>query len=345
MWIIILIVFCLLVAGIIILRKAGGGSFPWFAFYAKGKESGFSFTEVNLLRKVSVENRLDNPTSLFWSLKQLDKSIKGTITKLRSEGKVDDGNSLDFMSKLFDFRRRVEMNLPKYKLGLKTSRKIAIRQRIKITLPGGGAFNSSVVENLRRYLAVSYPEGQKLPDEFSWKGQKIGIYFWRADDAGYVFQTKVIDDFYQQKYPILHINHSDSLIRSQKRSSLRVIVNKPSLLYPLKTIEIANEQEEKTSGLRCRLIDISSDGAAVLIGGRAKVGLSVKIRFTLTDVPLYMCGVVKGVSFNPGNNQSSLHIQASNVSLKTQNAIYSFVYNIFGEQDLKTANKKARPVR
>src|SRR6056297_3167354 len=78
-WILLGSFFVLLIIGYGALRKAGGGNFPWLHFYAKGKESGFTFKEVNLLRKVAVENRLKNPTALFWSIGQLDRSIKGMI--------------------------------------------------------------------------------------------------------------------------------------------------------------------------------------------------------------------------------------------------------------------------
>ena len=44
----------LLIGGIILLRRLGGGSFPWLQFYTKGKESGFVFKEINLLRRMAV---------------------------------------------------------------------------------------------------------------------------------------------------------------------------------------------------------------------------------------------------------------------------------------------------
>ena len=95
-----------IVGAFVVLRRAGGGSFPWIQFYTKGKESGFNFKELNLLRKIAVENRLENPTSLFWSIKQLDRSIKGVIIKLRSEGKEHGGSGAEVVSKLFDFRKK-----------------------------------------------------------------------------------------------------------------------------------------------------------------------------------------------------------------------------------------------
>lgn len=340
MWILIGIAFVALLVLVSFLRKAGGGNFPWIQFYAKGRESGFSFNEVNLLRKVAVENRLENPTSLFWSIRQLDRSIRGTIVKFRSEGTLGQDDVARFLSKLFDFRRRVELNLPKYKLGLKSSRKIVNHQRIKITLPGVGAYNSSVVENLRRYMAVSYPEGPVLPPGFSWKGQKITVYFWRADDAGYVFEAKVLEDFSEKEYPLLHISQSDSLVRSQKRQSVRVDMNKPASLYTLRSLTEANEVEETSRGLKCRLVDISSDGAAVLIGGRAKVGLVVKLQFHLGRNSIRMCGTVRGVSFNQKKNQSTLHIQAVPLSPRLRNVVLSYVYNLFNEREAPPGQKE-----
>lgn len=333
MWIILAILFVIFLVIIIVLRKLGGGNFPWVQFYAKGRESGFSLKEVNLLRKVAVENRLENPTSLFWSIKQLDRSIRGTITKFRNEGIYSDEANVNFVGKLFDFRRQVELNLPKYKLGLKTSRKIATHQKIKINLPGAGTYNASVVENLRKYLAISYPEGPVLPEGFDWKGQDISVFFWRGDDAGYVFDSNVIEDYSDKNYAILHISHSDNLVRSQKRSSVRIDVNRPAQLYLLKGIHEASEIEEKSNGLRCRLIDVSEGGAAIMIGGKAKVGIAVKVQYNLPPYKLRMSGVVRGVNFNPKKNQSILHLQAAPLHPIMRNQLLSYVYNIFGERE------------
>lgn len=322
---------------VILLRKAGGGKFPWIQFYTKGKESGFNFRELNLLRKVAVQNHLKNPTSLFWSIKQLDNSIKGVIITLRSEGRENDEPHVGFITKLFDFRKRVEFDLPKYKLGLKSTRKLPTHQRIKITLPGIGVYNAQIVENLRKYMAISYPEGPTLPLDFSWKQQKINVYFWRIDDAGYVFETKVLEDFKDQDYPILHIQHSDSLVRSQKRRSIRIDVNKPAKLYALSNAQAANDEVETDPGLRCRLLDLSEDGAAVLVGGKAKVGLVVKIQFALTSEQLVLSGVVKGITFDQKKNQSLLHIQALPVPGRIKNRILSYVYNLFQEREPASA--------
>jgi len=322
------------VAAIIILRRAGGGRFPWLQFYLKGRESGFVFHEINLLRRVAVEARLENPTALFWSIKQLDKSIKGIILKYRSRSQEQDPEYNQLLGKLFELRKRVEFDQPKYKLGIKSSRKINPKQQLRLTLPGLGPFGSIVVESLHRYMAISYPQGPKLPDGFSWKNQKIGIYLWRPEDAGYYFQTKVLEDFFDKKYPILHVLHSENLVRTQKRNSVRVETDMSAELYPMKSIDGANETPEQAKGLRCRLVDLSEGGTAFLIGGKAKIGLPVKMQFSVGDSVIVMCGVVKGATFDAKKNRSLLHMQAVAPSISTRNRILTYVFNLFGEREI-----------
>jgi c-di-GMP-binding flagellar brake protein YcgR len=330
----------IVVAILIYLRIAGHGKFPWIQFYTKGKESGFSFREVGLLRKIAIETEIENPTALFWSIKQLNRSIKEMIIKLRSQDLLDDEESNHLLSKLYDLRKRVEFELPRYRLGLKSSRDISPRQRLRAMLPGAGPFATMVIENRTKYLALSRPQGPGLPDGFTWKGQQIGLHFWRAEDAGYFLRTKVINDFINQKYPIIHVAHTEDLTRTQQRRSIRVKTNLQATVYPLKTIQEANEMEESAKGLRCRLLDVSEDGACLMVGGRTKAGLPIKIQFELSDRMIVMCGLVKGFNYDQKKNVSLLHVQAVPLSIKTRNAISTYVYNIFGDQNPDEAQSK-----
>jgi c-di-GMP-binding flagellar brake protein YcgR len=315
----------------VLLKVFGSDNFPWIHFYTRGRESGFNFQEINLLRRAAVENQIQNPVSLFWSVRQLDRCLRSMIIRLRSNN--NDKISSEMISKLFDFRKKVEFNQPKYKIGITTSRKISVRQIIKISLPGVGSYTSTVVENLKKYFAISYPLGPKLPVGFSWNSQRINAYFWRGDDAGYVFETKILNDYTDtSKVPILHVAHSDSLVRSQKRNSVRADVNKNAYLYSLKSIDDRNENIEQTAGIRCRLLDISEDGAAILIGGRAKAGLPVKLQIKLSSQTIVMTGIIRGVNFNQNKNQSVLHMKSVPLSFNMKNNVLSYVYNLFPDK-------------
>ncbi len=337
MWIILIIVLVIIVAFVVVIQRSGGFSFPWVQFYVKGKESGYSFNELNLLRRVAVENHLKNPTSLFWSERALDRCIRSTIIKLRSTNKEQDPSAVEHLSQLFDFRRRVEFNLPKYRLGIRSSRNIANGQRLKITFSGSVVFTSGVVENMRKYIAISYPKGKALPPGFSWQGQKVNIYFWRAEDAGYFFETKILGDYLDRKFPILHVAHSDQLIRTQKRRSIRAEIQTNGRVYPLKTIEQANEELERVGGYKCKMVDISEDGAAVLVGGKAKPGLPIKVLTKIGVQEIVVCGTVRGVTYKEKNNVSILHIQAVQPSHAMRNTILTYVYGIFAEHEYSTS--------
>lgn len=339
MYVILAVLAALLIGGGVFLRVVGGGRFPWIAFYSKGKESGFTFREIGLLRKVAVESKAEQPTALFWSLKQLDKSIRDIIIKLRAGDKEDNEEANALLSKLFELRKRLEFDLPKYKLGIKSSKNIMVRQRVKVVLPGVGAFASIVVENLPRYMAFSYPQGPQLPDGATWKGQQVGVHFWRAEDAGYYFQSKVLDDFFDKQYPIIHVAHSDSLVRTQKRRSVRVATEFGAEVHALKSIDLATEVAESGKGLRCRVQDLSEGGAAVLIGGRAKAGLPIKLQMEIAGKPVVMPGVVKSATFDGKANRSVLHVQAVPLSDLSRNRVLTYVYNLLGDREPPTPQK------
>ncbi len=341
MWIGIGIIALLLAAFIVFVQRNGGFGFPWLQFYVKGKESGFRFRELNLLRHVAVENNLRDPTSLFWSEKTLDRCIRGTVIRFRGRDIEDEEKSVVFLNKLFDFRKRVEFNLPKYRIGITSSRNITAQQQLRITFPGSGIYYAKVVENMRRYLAISYPKGKPLPPGFSWEKLKINVYFWRPEDAGYRFESRVLGDYLDRKFPILHIAHSDNLVRAQKRGSIRAVLNTTGHLFPLQSIEQAHEDWDTTGGFRCRFVDISEDGAAVMVGGRAKPGLPVKLQTELFDKPMIMSGIIKGVTFKQSKNVSVLHIQAQSPSPSMKNTILMYVYGIFKDPEKRTAARTA----
>lgn len=325
---------------VIVLVRAGGLKFPWIQFYVRGKESGFSFSEISLLRKVAVANRLKQPASLFWSVKTLDRCIRSAIVGFRSSGASENPSNTEFLNKLFDYRARVEFLQPKYRLGLSSTRGITPGQMFKIVLKGGGVYLSKLVETNRKYMAITYPRGKPLPPGFSWKSQELKIHFWRKEDAGYYFETRVVGDYLERKVPILHVAHVDSIVRTQKRKSVRRQAGIPASLYPLKTINQANESAERSSGYRAKLLDISEDGAALAVGGKVKSGLPVKIQTRPDEETLILNGVVKSATYQKNNNTSILHIEGQRPSNGMRIKILVYVYGLFESESGSSSRKK-----
>jgi hypothetical protein len=328
------IILGLLAAGGVFVIAGGGGAgkFSWVDFYVRGKESGFKLGEINLLRKVAVENQLKDPGALYWSERQLDRCIRDSITLLRDKGALDSPKSVNFLIKLFDFRKQVEFNLPKYRVGLRSSRDISPGQKIRISWKSSGSYDSLVKENMSRHISISLPEGPPLPAGRLWQGQKIGVSFWRAEDAGYFFESEIIAEVQGKAESVLHLSHSDTIVRTQKRGSIRLMLTESVRVYPLVDIAAANEAIETQSGYQGKMIDLSEDGFAVTIGGKVRAGLPVKIQLFMNDTYVVMCGAVKHVTYNQKNNQSIVHAQAVKPSNKMRIAVLSQVYGIFNEK-------------
>lgn len=321
-----------LVLGILValawLGAHGGLGFPWVQFYTRGREAGFRYSEISLLRQAALETKMDDPVSLFTSSRVLDRVIRDLVVGLRLRGE-EAGHR--FVGRIFDFRRRIELNLPRYRRGIPSTRDLVPGQRMKVTLDGA-PYQVTLVENLRRYMAVSYPVGRGQAPGFSWKGQRVNVYFWRKGDAGYYFESRVVEDFLNRQVPLIYLTHSDALIRSQKRGSVRVATDLACHIQNLRTLSEADEEYEPQPGYQCRLVDLSEDGFALLVGGKAKVGLVLKAQFLLEGQPVVLCGTIRGTTYDQERNRSVLHLEAVPPSDRMRNRILTFVYDLFDQR-------------
>ena len=329
-----ILVIVIIVSGVVILvfsRQNNEKKNSWVQFFAKGKDAGFSFKEIELLRRLAVKSALPEPTALFWSQNQLDMCIRNMVRSTRLAGGGDDATH-DFLSKLYDYRKKIEMEKPKIKNGINSSRKVDEGQVLRILVPGQGVFPSKVVKNIGQYLIIARPTSPKLPTSFTWTCLKISVYFWRDDDAGYVFDTDVQDEVFSKGTASLKIGHGENLLRTQKRRSIRIKTHKPAFLYILDSDD-ASHTVEMNPGLKCFVEDISDSGYSVLIGGRAAIGLRVKAQFILNNVPICISGTVRSIDYNEETNKSLLHTEADPMPLETRNHILGEVFGMLPEED------------
>jgi c-di-GMP-binding flagellar brake protein YcgR len=323
------------VSGVIMLILSRSGkekSASWLQFYAKGKDAGFSFKEIELLRRLAVKANLEDPASLFWSQNQLDVCIRSLVRSIHLSGGENDQGTQDFLSKLYDFRKKIEMEKPRVKNGISNSRQISDGQVLRVLVSGSGVFKSQIVKNTNQYLTVSRPTSNKLPGSFSWTGLKISVYFWREDDAGYVFDSDVLDEVYSKGIASLKISHAESLFRTQKRKSVRVKLHKSAFLYLLASEEEVNKIEVNP-GLKCFLEDLSDTGCAVTIGGKAVSGIRIKAQFALNNTPIVMSGTVRSVEYKEDVNRSLLHIEADPLPIEIRNQILGEVFGMLPEEE------------
>jgi len=330
LFVLLIVLVLMLSIGAAGLAMRGGKRYSWVEYYLKAREAGLTVPEARQLRDAGALSGLSDPTNILWSPRDLDRAIAILLKRLREEGRDRGREGIAFIDKVYALRKSLEFEQPRFKYGIKSSRHIAQGQRLRVLVYGIGVYNATVIDNNARYLVVSYPTGGRFPKGWVWKGKRISIYFWRREDAGYVFDSFVIDDLRIRSVPVLHISHSEALLRTQKRRSVRARSRIPAYLYILKRIEGAYEKPERAPGLRAQIQDLSEDGLAVTIGGKAVPGLKVKLQFGLGERSIVMSGTVKSVDYDAEKNRSVIHVEAVTPSPRTRNAIRSYVYGIGG---------------
>jgi c-di-GMP-binding flagellar brake protein YcgR len=310
-------------------RERKGG---WVQFYAKGKEAGFLFKEIEILRQLAIQTKLEFPNALFDSQSQLDKCIRALIQATKMSGEGMDQGSQNFLSRLYDHRQKIEINKGSSGLSINSSRQIGEGQPVRVLVVGVGVFKSQVIKNTSQFLTIARPVNSKNTSSMTWSGLSISVYFWKEDDAGYVFDSEVLDEVFSLGIPSIKITHGDSLFRTQKRKSVRVKMQKPAFLYLVPSHETPHRMAADP-GLRCLLEDISDTGCAVTVGGRADAGLRVKVQFALNNAAVCMSGTVRSIRYNESTDRSVLHIEAEPLPIETRNRVLGEVFGMEPEED------------
>lgn len=331
---IFLLIIPILAISALFLTNKGSSVKEYINFFITGLDSGFKPSQIVFLGKIGKSSGLEDITTLFWSLTALDRCTVEIIRRSRQTGTENNPASQNLLSRLYTYRTKVELDQSKKKRGLVTTRDILVGQRVRILLRGVGVFSSKVIQNTSRNLVLDFPSGTKTTaSSIDWRNCTVGIYFWRHDDAGYVFDTQVVSDPYALGKAMLHVAHSTNLVRSQKRKSIRVKCSIYAQLYLVKPGESMDNALEPEPGMKCLVEDLSEDGAMILIGGKAVKNMQIKLQFLVHDVLIVMSGYIRAVDHNSGTNQSRIHFESGELNPRMKNAILSFVYNVLPEEE------------
>ena len=324
------IIFLVLVYFLTRAKKETSGN--WIQFFAKGREAGFTIKDMELIRKLVSSCNLKEPASIFKSKKQFEVIVRSMVNTARLSGDINDPFTQLFLSKLFDYFKKIEMDATDTKVKITNSRQISEGQVLRVLVAGTGVFKSEVIKNTPNNLTISRPINSKVTASMRWNDLKISVYFWREDDAGYVFDTQVLDEVFSKGISSLKVDHNDSLFRTQKRKSLRIKFHKPAFLYIVNDADNPHRLET-SAGLRCMLEDISDTGCAFRVNGQAEVGMRLKVQFSIDRAPICIPATVRSVDYFQDRNVSVVHMEADPLPIGTRNHILCEVFNMLPEDD------------
>lgn len=301
-------------------------------FFTIGSDQRFSPGEISLLWRLARTCGLESPVSLFYSVESLDRCIGHVIEDYKTRGVLDMAEPQEFLTKLYDFRTKIELDAAQ-KRGIGSTRSLAKGQKLRVILPGSGVFYTEIVQNAR-HIVVGVPKQDgliRIPGD-RWKGRRLSVYLWRRKDACYVFDTVATEFGVYNGQSCLFLEQTDSLVRAQKRKSVRAECSIMADLYPISTETVDHKAVETSGGCRCLLEDISEDGALVRIGGRGRDNVQIKLQFELDGTFIMMFGIVRSAEYDRQANQSRLHFECTYLEPNMRNAILSYVYHVIAPE-------------
>lgn len=322
----------LLAVAAVLLSDKGRGFTDFFRLVITGLESGFSLRQIFLLSKIGKASGLEDSSTLFWSSSALDRCTAEIVRQSKRAGSENERKTQDLLAALYAYRGKMDLEQSRKRRGITTTRDIGVGQPLSIIFSGAGIFSSKVAENSRGCLTIDFPRSSSvMATEIDWNNKPLKVYFWRTDDAGYEFHTKVIPHGHGgDSRAVLRLEHSDKVVRTQLRKSRRKKCSIPAHLYILKSDESAMEVEAE-AGMKCVLQDLSETGAMILVGGRATRGMKIKIQFMLQDKLIVMAGAVKAVKQDTAKRASRINFECDLISPEMKNEVLAFVYNVMTE--------------
>ncbi len=341
--IIIAIIVVIITVAAILNRRGNNLSFPWLQFYLNGRESGFRFSEITNLQRVVTQAELRDPLSVYWSRKSLVKCITTMNANLIKAGTLEKSNEARFLRKILNLLNKIHATSQRRKLGIRNSRDITVGTTLKMKILKN-TYTSRVVENHHRYLAIVHPrltENQASLSKFPGVIPVV-VNFWRKNDSGYSFKSKIIGNYEKEQYPVIHLQHSGKLVRTVSRELPRKVINAPGFLTAYVDYDALHDaQRNSKPGLRCHIVDISEKGLSVVIGGNGSTKSFFHVVTNYQGVDLEYTGKLRGWQYDKNRNVSLLRLESTGQSLTMHNRISLIVYEIdtpdVGPGDSKSA--------
>jgi hypothetical protein len=299
----------------------------WHGFYQFARTRGLTREESDLLRRLVQAQGLQRPNLIFTSMTILDSAIQRAVRRLgmqelRGESKDDIINAY--------YRLRNKVARSKGGRAVANTRAIPVESKIRMSLPKYGFFTVTVNRNEPEYLGVTIPV---LPPDKSipWNRQKVKCWYWRENDAGYVFETKVSNVIVTSGLQTICLKHTDNVSRVQKRAYPRKNVRLPVVYSRVRVVEEGGKKRafvDKKETHWGTIVDISVGGLSVETTVPFDRNSYIRTEFELKEeLKVVGFGKVKRIERNPARRTWNMHIQFTKIDKKYRNEIFAILYN------------------
>ncbi len=329
----------LIVIGAVVNRRRGPRSpaeqaqYSHFVFARTAKAMGLPSVHADTLQNLVRACKVKQPFLIFSSTGLLDDVLRKGIysidnTRAYTEEEKDRRKAI-----LYEIKQIIESNSRKAG-ALKSTQYLRPGQALTITPEVGGHFPSKIVSNMKDFLTVSAPTTATQGGTRWMRGTKLSVYFWRENDAGYSFPSKVLGYDTVKGVPCVLIQHGKALRREQRRRARRKPIMRACFFYPIRITETGpGRRAEKRATVELQLralgtvVDLSAGGCAVQAMSPFEPGGLVMIEFDIDKkAPIRAFGKVKRVRRLKGRG-GIMHVMFTRVTRQYLNRIRSFVYD------------------
>jgi hypothetical protein len=334
---ILIFVVVLIVGGI----RAGRGKksvasqrkFNRYVFQRMASNVGLAKTQLESLEKLIRVCKVKQPFLIFSNAGLLDDILKKGIYSVNHNKELSEGDKEKRLNDYYKIKEKLERS-SRRGVGITSTNLIRPGQSIVISLPDGTQLQTKIVTNLKRMLVCAIPD-ELAADSLTWKrGTNIKAHFWRNNDSGYVFASKILGYDSVQGRPTFLIQHSRTLKRNQQRKFRRRPLARSCFFYPIEIVSVGKgrnvrrrayvQENFKHIG---NFLDISAGGCSVNSQAPLERGKLLMIMFEIErGERLTAYGKVRRVTQSKGLF-SVMHIMFTKVTSRNLNNIYSYVYN------------------
>jgi c-di-GMP-binding flagellar brake protein YcgR len=303
------------------------------AFRRAGRSVGLAPQHVQALEELVRIARVKQPLLVFSSAGLLDDVLKKGLYSIDGARDAAEGEKERRKAVLFQVKQIIEKNARKGAV-MRSSVMLKPGQLLTVTPGGGGHFASKVVSNMKDFLTISAPAGAAGAEMRWMRGTPVAVYFWRENDAGYTFPSKVLGYDTVKGLSCVLIQHSKTLRREQRRKARRREIMRACFYYPIRIVETgsARRPERKASveqNLRSigTVVDLSAGGCAIRTLSPFERGKLVMVEFDIERrAPIRAFGKVMGIARRQGRG-GIMHVMFTSVTRQHLNRICSFVYD------------------
>lgn len=331
-------VLLILLAGLYSRHRSGVAATPGQqqrytrALFARAaRNAGLSKPQTALLEKLTKACKVKQPMLIFTSAGMLDDVLKRGIYAVEAGSAPAEAKQAQ-LNMIYSIKQLIDANAAKPSAGRSTA---ALRagQQIAVMPEMGGRYPCKIVSNMREMIAITAPEDQAGHQQRWRKGTRCKVVFWRENDAGYAFISKVVGYNTIKGVSCMFLQHSKTIRREQQRRQRRKSLSRPCFFYPIRVMEVAGSKRPSRKAVvqynlrgMGTIVDISAGGCSIRSrqplerGALAKIELEITRRDTLTAF-----GKVRRVRAERAGGV--MHVMFTRVSSDNLNKIYSFVYD------------------